>query len=70
MVRLELIFSLITLKNLKNKITGLPFYLEKHENLELDNLGKKKPGIWETFKKTWNFEQKFMKNLEFSIILT
>ena len=41
---------------------------KKPENLEFDNLGKKKlekPGIREILKITWNFVQKLWKNLEF-----
>ena len=37
--------------------SGLPLYLEKS-------------GIWEILKKTWNLEQKSLKNLEFLTTFT
>ena len=39
--------------------TGWQKNMETWNNLEFDNLGKKKPG------KNWNFVQKSWKNLEF-----
>ena len=46
----------------------MPLYLETWKYLEFDNLCKKKkkekPGIRQTLKKTWNFKQISLKNLE------
>ena len=52
---------------LLDSIPGLPLYLEKPR---IWQFRQKKHEIWKTFKKTLNFEQKSLKNLEFSIILT
>ena len=35
------------------------------KDLEFDNLGKTKPGIWEILKKTWNLEHKSLKIILF-----
>ena len=48
-------------------LSGLLLYLETWKNLEFENLGKKnleKPGTREILKKTWDFEQKSLKNQE------